>query len=98
MEDVREPALAQLRQGKVDGPDQGVPAPGPVAIAGVGPLRAKGAVVGTIGGIGIHAHQHLHEGPQQLAQQVRLGGLRVLGHHLGKVNGHRDLLLKGVFW
>jgi hypothetical protein len=28
VEEVREPALAQLRQGKVDGPDPGVPAPG----------------------------------------------------------------------
>jgi hypothetical protein len=79
-------ATAKLRQRQLDRADPGVPLPGPVAVAGVDPLLAAGAVLGATSRVRLGAHQRLHEHPEQLAQQVRLGLLKVLVDQLGRVN------------
>ena len=91
-------AGAQLGQRQLDRAHPGVPVPGTVAVAGVGPLGAAGAIGSATHRVRIRAHQRLHEHLQQRTQQIGLGTLQVLADHLGKVNtvvvgGHRADLL-----
>ena len=91
-------ALPQLRNRQLDRAGPGVEVAGPVAVAGVGPLRAAGAVGGAARRVGLSPHQRLHEAAEHQTQHVGLGTLQVLGHQAGQVNsvvvgGHRDDLL-----
>ena len=57
---------------------------GPVAVAGVHPLRAARPVRGAADRVRLGAHQRLDERLQHRAQQIRLGTLELLGHGTGQ--------------
>ena len=95
-------ALAQLGDRDLHRAGAGVEVPGPVAVAGVGPLRAALAVGGAADRVGLGRHQRLHERGQHRSEQVGLGTLQVLGHERRQVNrvgvdGHRGDLLQSCF-
>ena len=94
--------LAQFRDRDLHGPGAGVEVPGPVAVAGVGPLRTALPIGGPADRVGLGRHQRRHERGQHAAQQVGLGTLQVLGQERRQINrvgvdGHRRDLLQSCF-
>jgi hypothetical protein len=71
-------ALAQLRDGRADAADPGVPVPLSVAVAGVAALTRALAVLGAAEGLGFGAHQLLHHRRQDLPKQVGMSLLQLL--------------------
>ena len=95
-------ALPQLRDRHLHGAGAGVELPGPVTVAGIGPISGARTVRGAAQSVGFGAHQRLHERVQHRTQQVRLGTLQMLSHERGQVNtvgigGHRVDLLQVDF-
>ena len=94
-EPVREVGpLVQLGDRDLHAAGAGVEVPGPVAVAGVGPLRRALPVGSAADRVGLGRHQRLHERVQHRPEQVGLGVLQVLGHERRQVNrvgvdGHR---------
>ena len=78
----------QLRDRHVQRPGAGVEVSVPVTVAGVDPLAAAPAVLGTADGVGLSRHQRVDEGAQQLPQQIRRG----LGELLGQKRAGSILL------